>query len=188
MVFELAAGLSGLSVAVTDYPVIADLDADGHAEIIVANEGNSGITAYRDSNNSWAPARDVWNQHAYTITNINDDLSVPASPTPNWASWNNFRAGGTITGPSSWLPNLEPAGLETCADTCDDGVAVVWAGVANTGLIAAAGVSLKFTDRSAFASVSIMYWYRIGALTSGGAAVKRARPPKIMCFASGEGR
>ncbi len=32
---------------------------------------------------------------------------------------------------------------------------------------------------------SIMYWYRIGALTSGGAAVKRARPPKIICLPSG---
>src|SRR5262245_58181145 len=41
--------------------------------------------------NRWMPSRPLWNQHAYHITNINDDLTVPVSETPNWLSYNNYR-------------------------------------------------------------------------------------------------
>ncbi|HEW97604.1 MAG: hypothetical protein DRR00_23395 [Candidatus Parabeggiatoa sp. nov. 3] len=32
---------------------------------------------FQDVNNRWMPARGIWNQHAYHITNINDDGSLP---------------------------------------------------------------------------------------------------------------
>ena len=116
-----------------DYPVIADLDADGHAEIIVANEGNSGITAYRDSNNSWAPARDVWNQHAYTITNINDDLSVPQTATPNFTLYNNYHAAVETVDGELLADELEPELLDTCDADCDEGALFVWGRGRNSG-------------------------------------------------------
>jgi len=58
-----------------EYPSIADVDNDGHADIIVAY--NTGIRVFQDANNSWMPARGIWNQHAYHITNVNDDGSLP---------------------------------------------------------------------------------------------------------------
>ena len=39
----------------------------------------SGVRVIEDAANSWMGTRVVWNQHAYSITNINDDLTVPAS-------------------------------------------------------------------------------------------------------------
>ncbi len=66
----------------SEYPVIADLDNDGQAEILIGG-GTSGIpqTAplriYKTSTFPWAPAHKVWNQYAYHVTNVNDDLSIP---------------------------------------------------------------------------------------------------------------
>jgi len=53
----------------------ADVDNDGHADIIVPSE--TGVRVFQDVNNRWMPARGIWNQHAYHITNINDDSSLP---------------------------------------------------------------------------------------------------------------
>ena len=80
-----------------DYPTIADVDGDGHADIVVTHDGNfgsggAGFSVYRDKTNSWAPARSVWNQHAYSITNVNDDLTIPKTATPNFTVYNNFHS------------------------------------------------------------------------------------------------
>lgn len=121
------------SATMYDYPVIVDLDGDGHAEILVANEGNSAITAYRDSNNSWAPARDVWNQHAYSITNINDDLSVPQTATPNFTLYNNYHAAVETVDGELLADELEAEVLEVCDADCDDGALFVWGRGRNSG-------------------------------------------------------
>ena len=68
----------------TEYPVIVDLDKDGHADILVTG----GISNYSDNQtyimhfgsktpNQWASARSVWNQHAYNAVNINENLTAP---------------------------------------------------------------------------------------------------------------
>lgn len=55
-----------------------------------------GVKVLRDGLDRWASSRSTWNQHAYSITNINDDGSVPK--TSEWlANWkqpglNNYRA------------------------------------------------------------------------------------------------
>jgi hypothetical protein len=82
-----------------EYPTIADLDGDGSAEIIVVNGGShhnntsTGIFVLGSSTDSWQRSRQVWNQHAYSITNINEDLSIPETPVSNWPLYNNFRSG-----------------------------------------------------------------------------------------------
>ncbi len=122
------------SVTMYDYPVIADTDGDGHTEIVVANQGSQGgITVYQDATNSWAPSRDVWNQHAYTITNINDDLSVPIDAVPNFTTYNSYHSAlPTIDGET--LGNeLEAEILDVCADDCDAGMLRVWGRGMNTG-------------------------------------------------------
>ncbi len=116
-----------------DCPIIADVDADGHAEILVAHAslGGSALTAFGDRDDSWAPARKVWNQHPYSITNINDDLSVPVTATPNFTTYNSFKSAiDRLPGESlGW--ELESAIVEICEDDCDAGTVWVVAQVLN---------------------------------------------------------
>jgi hypothetical protein len=72
-----------------EYPVVADVDGDGQAEIIIvggntSSESKQGrLWIYKSSNpatSPWAPARKVWNQYAYHPLNVNEDLTLPAYP------------------------------------------------------------------------------------------------------------
>jgi hypothetical protein len=58
-----------------EYPSIADVDNDGHADIVSPNY--AGVRVFQHAKNNWAPTRGIWNQHSYHITNINDDGSIP---------------------------------------------------------------------------------------------------------------
>ena len=62
---------------IMQYPVIADADADGAAEIV--SVGSTRLNILKSSGQPWAPARPVWNQYMYNVTNINKDLSVPTT-------------------------------------------------------------------------------------------------------------
>ena len=87
-----------LAPTAVDYPAIVDLDRDGRAEIVVSSntyESNHDkhaklIVFHSPANAMWAPARYVWNQHAYNVVNVNNDLTIPA---------NNFNPATTFTGP-----------------------------------------------------------------------------------------
>lgn len=75
------------SGTITEYPIVADVNADGHAEIIVArayNDWNAGggangwVSVYGSATpGTWSSARKVWNQWAYSSVNINEDMTVP---------------------------------------------------------------------------------------------------------------
>jgi hypothetical protein len=58
-------------------------------------EAAGGIRVLRDRLDRWVSSRSIWNQHAYSITNVNDDGSIPR--TSEWKlNWqqpglNNFR-------------------------------------------------------------------------------------------------
>ena len=87
-----------------EYPVVADVDNDGQADIVVASNAygitcpdngtkQSGIRVFSSKNGSWVRTRRVWNQHTYHITNIAEDGTVPAVEPPNWqqSGLNNYR-------------------------------------------------------------------------------------------------
>ena len=69
--------LSYSETTIMQYPVIADVDADGSAEIV--SVGSSKLNIFKSSEQPWAPARPVWNQYVYNVTNINKDLTVPST-------------------------------------------------------------------------------------------------------------
>ena len=110
-----------------EYPVIVDVDADGNAEIVFA--GNSavhrcgtsgydgyiaGVRVFRDAADNWVGTRTVWNQHAYSITHIREDLRVPEDVTPNWRRFNSFRQN-----PQSFdAPDLVGAEVESDVTEC----------------------------------------------------------------------
>ena len=68
---------------VMQYPIVADVDADGSAELVVLGRFGSGHTykaylnIFKSAGIPWAPARKVWNQYMYNVTNVNEDLTVP---------------------------------------------------------------------------------------------------------------
>ncbi len=86
-----------------EYPLVADVDNDGQADIVVASNDYSslncngiktrGIRVFGDANNQWVRTRRIWNQHAYHVTNVEEDGTIPAMEVPNWTvpSLNNFR-------------------------------------------------------------------------------------------------
>jgi len=117
-----------------DYPVIADVDADGHADIVVTHDQyTSGMSVYRDAANSWGPARRVWNQHPYIITNVNDDLTIPQNPTQNFSTYNSFHSATAVAPGEALDAELEVEVVETCADDCDRGWYNVTARARNSG-------------------------------------------------------
>jgi len=126
------------SGTLSEYPIIVDVDGDGSTEIIVASNnyafsGSTGITVIGDAADSWAPARPIWNQHAYSINNINDDGTVPASPVPNWLGRNSFRAGNSEIRVGLEQPDLRPGPPEFCLNECYDGRAFLWLSLENGG-------------------------------------------------------
>lgn len=67
-----------------EYPVIADVDNDNEAELIVSGNVNKGfgnqVLLFESDDMPWAPARAVLNQVGYHVTNVKDDLTIPKVP------------------------------------------------------------------------------------------------------------
>ena len=137
-----------------EYPVIADVDGDGKAEIIVgANDfgrrGNvqSGIHVFGDVRDNWVPTRPVWNQHSYHVTNVSLTGDVPYPEPESWNLTNTYRTNlqGTQSTPALSAPNLVVTQILSnlrCPNRIELGA---W--VENRGaLVVAPGLSLAFYD------------------------------------------
>ncbi|MFP2929934.1 FG-GAP-like repeat-containing protein [Pyxidicoccus sp. 3LG] len=134
-------------------PVVADVDGDGNAEIVVAQNTACdfgpfhGIRVFRDKKDGWVNTRRIWNQHAYSVTNVGDDGSIPARPAINWLTpgLNTFRTNsqGTGTVKPFAAPDLV---VKDVTGTCDSaGYVKLGARVRNQGDAAAsAGVEVAF--------------------------------------------
>jgi hypothetical protein len=110
------------SATMFDYPTIVDVDGDDQAEILVCHDGHSAaLTSYGDRDESWATTRGVWNQHAYSITNINDDLSIPVDATPNFTLYNNYHAAIDRPGGDQLGDDVGIDIVDICEDECEGG-------------------------------------------------------------------
>jgi len=103
------------SATTFEYPIVIDADRDGHAEFVTIRNNygihpeaapGSGIRVYQDKDNSWVGTRGIWNQHVYSITNINDDLTIPRVPVPSWKSHNTFRLNKRLEADARAVPDL----------------------------------------------------------------------------------
>ncbi len=118
-----------------EYPVIADINNDNHAEVLVGatpydcsdldeNHGIddctrpliaqgvlknslSGLRAFSSPDKDWVNTRKIYNQHAYSITNVSDDGTIPVKMRNNWKvkNLNNFRL--NVQPGATYLPDLE---------------------------------------------------------------------------------
>ena len=91
------------SFTANEQPVVADVDRDGQAEIIVTSDlatepdtdvpvRTLGVRVYGDAGGNWVGTRRIWNQHAYHVDNVRDDGTIPARPEFSWLTHNTFRA------------------------------------------------------------------------------------------------
>jgi len=60
-----------------EYPVIADVNADGQTEILIGCGNNLYLYGNGEAGYFWAPSRRVWNQFSYYNVNVNEDLTIP---------------------------------------------------------------------------------------------------------------
>lgn len=120
------------SATMMDYPVIADVDADGEAEIVATHDGfGSGFSVYGDLGRTWAHARPVWNQHAYDIGNVNDDLTIPTQRVYGFTDHNTWHSAINPANVLSGYEELAVEILETCEVSCHQGTFYLLARVIN---------------------------------------------------------
>jgi hypothetical protein len=94
----------------TENPVIVDVDADGDAEIVFSANSEAfylrprttdpGVEIWGDARGRWVGARRIWNQHAYSISNVEENGRITSpevlgSPALN-AFRQNLREGGDV--------------------------------------------------------------------------------------------
>jgi hypothetical protein len=117
-----------------EYPVIADVNNDGQADIVVASNAyayscpddgsrQSGIRVFTSAAGSWVRTRRVWNQHSYHVTNIEENGTIPQHELPNWTQpgLNNFRQnkqpGSEFAAPDAIVSVEVPCGAEQLVAT-----------------------------------------------------------------------
>ena len=93
-----------------EMPIVVDVDNDGKSEVVIPEPNTDttrgGIEIWEDADNNWVRTRRIWNQHAYSVTNVTEDGQIPRVPEYNWtrSRLNNFRQ------------NVQPGGLFDAPD------------------------------------------------------------------------
>lgn len=116
-----------------EYPVIADVDLDGSAEILMAENLGAlqGITVYGHAGDGWPASGPTWPTHDFAVTNIEADGTIPAVPEESWLKYNVFRARPAVDDPAS--PDLTGRVVDVCVADCDNGPIKISVQVENQG-------------------------------------------------------
>ena len=144
-----------------EYPVIADIDNDGHAEILIGSSATSGkLRALEAADDDWAPTRALWNQHAYHINNINDDLTIPVDPQASWLTHNTFRLNTFPDRPALGLADLTVHNIRYNEATQSLSADVVNRGLAPVTL----PVTVRFTHQHSWSGETVLGEVSLDAL------------------------
>lgn len=111
-VYEGATGTPELSSprnsgTLIEFPIVVDVDNDRSAEIVYVSNGGSSptVTVLEDAEARWIPSRRIWNQHAYHITNVREDGTVPPVPKKSWLGHNTFRVNSQVGEEGDCVPD-----------------------------------------------------------------------------------
>jgi hypothetical protein len=133
-----------------EYPVIADVDNDGQADIVIASNSyalscngtkQAGIRVLGSASGSWVRTRRIWNQHTYHVTNVEENGTIPKQEVANW----------TVQGLNNFRQNKQPGGEFAAPDavvsvtaSCGGGYSLI-ASVRNVGQsVLPAGATVRF--------------------------------------------
>ncbi len=124
-----------------EYPLVVDVNANGRADLVVPENTYAaaglgcdpsvlpGIHVFHDALDQWVNTRQVWNQHAYHVTNVCDGKDqvcggpgaagntlgrVPLHEPPNWAFTNSSADGGEPL--DNYRQNVQGQGLFDAPD------------------------------------------------------------------------
>lgn len=143
--------------------IVADVDGDGHAELVVTgqnwNEGkydaDHWVRVYGAKNNDWVNTRRIWNQAGYHVTNVNDNGTIPQHEAPSWLLNNTYLCQAPVgLNPNPYFtPNLTASYLRAFQDSTGLNITVR---IGNGGAIAApAGIPVTFYDGLTFPTSAI---------------------------------
>jgi hypothetical protein len=131
--------LPSLSRTIDENPVIADLDNDGNAEIVFAQNNETmqcsetdldswpdgdndvpkvslpnGIEVWGDPTDVWVAARRIWNQHSYHVTNVTEGGALPLHEPESWKPLNGRLYNTYRSQPRSYgvAPDLALTGIQ----------------------------------------------------------------------------
>jgi hypothetical protein len=126
----------------------------------------------RDRLDRWASSRPLWNQHAYSITNVNDDATIPK--TSDWKQnfkqpgLNNYRQNAQGTTSSQDIPDITGKLDAASACTVKDGTITLNATVCNRGhRSVGAALPATFYQGSAAGGVILCTSYTSGPVPIG---------------------
>lgn len=124
------------SATLWEYPVVADVDGDGSAEIVIASNGSvwKGITVLGHNGDGWAKSGTTWALHDFAMTNLEPDGHVPSPAPKSWDVYNVFRARPTV---DDAAVDLIASVVDVCFAGCeDDNIVEIGVQVANHGGVA----------------------------------------------------
>ena len=143
-----------------EYPVIADVDGDFKAEIVVSTNnifdagdiGDAGVEVFEDRLDNWVGTLPIWNQHTYHVTNVDARGGIPVIEDANWLvpagnPYNSYRR-NTQGAVENCAPDLVAQDLELVG-ACGPELKLS-ARVCNQGCLGVGpGVSVSFTEATA---------------------------------------
>ncbi|MGH7284191.1 MAG: FG-GAP repeat domain-containing protein, partial [Polyangiaceae bacterium] len=95
------------SGTIIEYPIVADVDNDSSADILVVSNPSStypALQVFQDQDKRWIPTRRIWNQHAYHVTNVREDGTIPQVMGKSWQLLNTFRTNAEIENGGTCAP------------------------------------------------------------------------------------
>lgn len=146
------------SATATEYPLVVDVDGDGHADIVISsnNGGTRGIRAFQDENNAWVRTRKIWNEYDYHINNVNDDGSIPRQEVSSWATHNTWRLNALVAGSSTAVADVTASYIRV-NDQGGKAASTLTVRIGNAGgLVVPAGTKVAFYSGQAGAGGSLL--------------------------------
>lgn len=121
-----------------EYPIVADLDRDGHADIVYASNGYThpnerALIALSHAGAGWAPVGTAWPSHDFAQVSPAADGSVPAYLGPYWETLGVYRA--RTSDDRVETPDLAVQITDVCVADCTLGPVEVAVWVWNEGVI-----------------------------------------------------
>jgi hypothetical protein len=153
---------------IIEYPTIADVDRDGHADLLFVGDLDTdyALTVLEHAGEGWPAAGPTWSEHDYRVTNVTSDGAVPPNPEPSWLTNKVYRGRTAVDGTASYA-DLVVSITDVCVADCASGPVLVAVQVANQGAVDVSGGTLLSLYAEDEAGSRLVATRRLPALPAG---------------------